>query len=291
MEYNERIKNLRNQKSISQQQLADAVGVSRQSVARWENGWNVPTLFYAKKLAEYFGVSLEYLMCGTEENSAPQPVTTSPDLVAPTVWFSVLSFLPVVAYFIFLIANDTRVNGVLYDVGVLLSVTLLILFAAWWIARLVDCFRKTADKFLRYRLFTVWNIGLIFLITNGITLAVTSYMGFPLPLLYCGSAFMAVAVDFVIVAIIRRILRFKMIGAPNAKINRVNLIYTIIAAVATVVLVAWIIFAEIAFYPTCGLEEGFAILYFLCASVLIDLSYIIVRIVLFKKLRKEYQDE
>lgn len=298
MEYNERIKNLRIQKNISQQQFADAVGVSRQSVARWENGWNVPTLFYAKKIAEYFGVSLEYLMSGAEENSAPKPsteISAPPDLVAPTMWFSVLTFLPVALYFIFFVSNSLHLSGVnlraVDGLSASLSLTLFVLLAAWWIVRLVDCFRKTSDKFLRYRLFTVWNFGLIFLIMNFITFAVTYNIGFPLPLLYCGSAFMAVAVDFIIVAIIRRALRSKMIGAPNAKINLVNLIYTVIAAVATVVLWAWIIYAEIAFYPTSGLEIGFAVLYFLCASVLIDLSYLIVRIVLFKKLRKECSEE
>ena len=70
MEYSERIKQFRQLKSVTQQQLADEIGVSRQSVVRWENGFAVPSMFYAQKLAVYFGVTVWFLMTGEEEKKA-----------------------------------------------------------------------------------------------------------------------------------------------------------------------------------------------------------------------------
>ena len=44
---------LRKMKNMTQEDIADIVGVSRQSVAKWETGETVPDLDKCKKLAEY----------------------------------------------------------------------------------------------------------------------------------------------------------------------------------------------------------------------------------------------
>ena len=46
---------------MTQEQLAEAVGVSRQTVAKWESGETVPDLEKCRLLAELFGVSLDDL--------------------------------------------------------------------------------------------------------------------------------------------------------------------------------------------------------------------------------------
>lgn len=57
----ERIKSLRVQKSVTQKQLADSVGVSVVSVQGWESGAKTPSLKAAIGIAEFFGVSCDYL--------------------------------------------------------------------------------------------------------------------------------------------------------------------------------------------------------------------------------------
>ncbi|MDA0775547.1 MAG: transcriptional regulator [Proteobacteria bacterium] len=53
------LKNLRKIRSVSQNDLADALSVSRQTINSIENGKFDPSLTLAMKLTRYFGVSLE----------------------------------------------------------------------------------------------------------------------------------------------------------------------------------------------------------------------------------------
>lgn len=66
MNLGERIYELRNQKNLSQGDLADALDVSRQSVSKWENNMAVPDLDKLIKLCDIFEVSLDELV-GREE--------------------------------------------------------------------------------------------------------------------------------------------------------------------------------------------------------------------------------
>lgn len=56
-----KIKDLRKQKGVSQQKLADSVGVSRSTVAMWEKGTE-PSNDMLSILADYFGVTIDYLL-------------------------------------------------------------------------------------------------------------------------------------------------------------------------------------------------------------------------------------
>ena len=58
------IKELRGKKGISQEMLADVCGVSMQAVSKWENGQCYPDITFLPVLAEYFQVSLDYLLTG-----------------------------------------------------------------------------------------------------------------------------------------------------------------------------------------------------------------------------------
>ncbi len=58
----ERIRQLRNAHNISQVQLADKLGVSKQSVSNWENGNIMPSIEMLVKISKLFGVSTDYLL-------------------------------------------------------------------------------------------------------------------------------------------------------------------------------------------------------------------------------------
>lgn len=54
MKFGENLKVLRNKKNISQEELAELVGVSRQSVSKWETSLAYPEMKYLLKLFAFF---------------------------------------------------------------------------------------------------------------------------------------------------------------------------------------------------------------------------------------------
>ena len=82
MSLGERIYKLRTEKKMSQGDLADALGVSRQSISKWETNGSVPELDKLVKLSGIFSVSLDELVTGKEkeqQNKKDKPeVITSP---------------------------------------------------------------------------------------------------------------------------------------------------------------------------------------------------------------------
>lgn len=58
----DRIKDLRVKSGATQAQLAEALRVSQPAVSSWETGDSTPTIDVAKRIAEYFKVSLDWLV-------------------------------------------------------------------------------------------------------------------------------------------------------------------------------------------------------------------------------------
>ena len=69
-----RLEELRKQRAIRQEDLAQALGVSRQTVISLEKGKYNPSLALAFKLARYFGLSIEAIFDDSDE----YPDATSP---------------------------------------------------------------------------------------------------------------------------------------------------------------------------------------------------------------------
>ncbi len=59
---NERIRELRNSRGISQIQLASKLGVTKQSISNWENDNILPSIEMLVKIANFFEVSTDYLL-------------------------------------------------------------------------------------------------------------------------------------------------------------------------------------------------------------------------------------
>lgn len=65
---NDRIKELRKAFGISQVELAKALNVSKQCVSNWENDNVLPSIDMLVKLAKYFNVTTNYLLCLEEKD-------------------------------------------------------------------------------------------------------------------------------------------------------------------------------------------------------------------------------
>ena len=70
-----RIKELREYFGLSQEKLAKEIMTSQKNISRWESGENEPAYSFILKLADYFNVSLDYLV-GRSEDTAPQFTAT-----------------------------------------------------------------------------------------------------------------------------------------------------------------------------------------------------------------------
>jgi len=64
-----RIAQLRKERRITQEELADAVGVTRQTIISLENGRYNASLLLAHKIAKYFGSSIEEIFLFEEEET------------------------------------------------------------------------------------------------------------------------------------------------------------------------------------------------------------------------------
>ena len=75
MSIGERITQLRNQKNMSQGQLAQTIGVSRQAISKWENDQSSPDTIHLIKLSDILDTDVEYLATGRK------PVYEEPPIV------------------------------------------------------------------------------------------------------------------------------------------------------------------------------------------------------------------
>lgn len=73
MSLSEKIMYLRKRNGWSQEELGDRLGISRQSVSKWESGMSVPDIDKIIKLSELFGVSTDYLLKEEQEGGELLP--------------------------------------------------------------------------------------------------------------------------------------------------------------------------------------------------------------------------
>ncbi|MGN0950474.1 MAG: helix-turn-helix domain-containing protein [Mitsuokella sp.] len=66
MTFAERLQSLREQHRLSKQELSSILGMARMSYFRYEKGERMPTYEVLLQIANYFDVSVDYLMCRTD---------------------------------------------------------------------------------------------------------------------------------------------------------------------------------------------------------------------------------
>lgn len=65
MSLGEKLLDLRKKAGLSQEEVADKLGVSRQTVSKWETDQTVPELIKVKLLSQLYNVSYDYLISGS----------------------------------------------------------------------------------------------------------------------------------------------------------------------------------------------------------------------------------
>ena len=117
MEFNIKLQELRKQKGLTQEELAEALFVSRTAVSKWESGRGYPNIDSLKAIARFFSVTIDELLSGEEaltigEESQKQQVSHLRDLVLGLLDCSAAMFL----FFPFF---GQRVDGAVQTVSLL----------------------------------------------------------------------------------------------------------------------------------------------------------------------------
>lgn len=82
MEFNNKLYELRKQKGFSQEELANRLNVSRQTVSKWEVGDSTPDMEKLIAISDLFGISLDELVLDKAPEPAPPPQSAKSELYA-----------------------------------------------------------------------------------------------------------------------------------------------------------------------------------------------------------------
>ncbi|MBE6050744.1 MAG: helix-turn-helix transcriptional regulator [Clostridium sp.] len=91
MSFAENLKSIRKERHISQEDLAEIMGVSRQAVSKWEQGNGYPETEKLFLLAKKLNVSLDYLMLGEVEISENNNLAVN-NIIVPTGKITIKSY-------------------------------------------------------------------------------------------------------------------------------------------------------------------------------------------------------
>jgi transcriptional regulator with XRE-family HTH domain len=85
--FKQRLRELREENKWSQQELADKIGLSQSAITDWERGARSPNLAKTEKLADIFGVTVDYLLGRANKKGIAYTLDEikklHPDLAAP----------------------------------------------------------------------------------------------------------------------------------------------------------------------------------------------------------------
>ena len=90
MEFNIKLQELRKQKGLTQEALAEALFVSRTAISKWESGRGYPNIESLKAIAKFFGVTVDELLCSEELLTLAEEDTKQKELNIRTLVFGLL---------------------------------------------------------------------------------------------------------------------------------------------------------------------------------------------------------
>lgn len=99
MNLSERLLNLRKNKNLSQEEVADIIGVSRQTISKWETGISTPEFDKIEPLCKLYEISVDELVSGKKVESVKPDSTSKPNSKS-----TILLIVSIFIYFLAVIA-------------------------------------------------------------------------------------------------------------------------------------------------------------------------------------------
>lgn len=117
MEFHEKLQELRKNRGLTQEELAEALFVSRTAISKWESGRGYPSIDSLKEISSYFSVSIDDLLSGEQLISIAEKENKSN---LNRVCDLLLGFVDLFSLMlIFLPLYPKPVNGYIYSVNLL----------------------------------------------------------------------------------------------------------------------------------------------------------------------------
>ena len=127
------ISRLRTEHNLSQEDLAAALGVSRQSISKWETDASTPELEKLIKLSETFGVSLDELVLDKkpqpEQPAAPVPPVQKQAFPTRKIVGTILLCFGILFFFLLLLLGGDFLGGLVFSSPFLLCGTICLVFS------------------------------------------------------------------------------------------------------------------------------------------------------------------
>ena len=117
MEYNEKIQELRKSKGLTQEELAEALYVSRTAISKWESGRGYPSIDSLKEIAKYFSITIDELLSSNEVLSIAEEDNKQKEKHLKGLIFGLLDIS--VLMFFFLPFFGQKENGIVQEVSLL----------------------------------------------------------------------------------------------------------------------------------------------------------------------------
>ena len=100
MEFNEKLQELRKQKGLTQEKLAEVLFVSRTAISKWESGRGYPNIESLKALSAFFSVTIDELLSGEELLTIAEENTKEKEKYFQSLVFGSLDLSSVMAFFL-----------------------------------------------------------------------------------------------------------------------------------------------------------------------------------------------
>ncbi len=117
MEFNEKLQELRKQKGLTQEELAEALYVSRTAISKWESGRGYPGIDSLKGIAKFFNVTIDELLSGSEILTIAEEDTKQKEKHLRGLVFGLLDLSLIMFFFLPIFGQKT--GGIIQEVSLL----------------------------------------------------------------------------------------------------------------------------------------------------------------------------
>ena len=114
MEFNEKLQELRKNKGLTQEELAEALYVSRTAISKWESGRGYPSIDSLKEIANFFSVTIDELLSSDEVLSIAEEDNKQKEKQLKSLVFGLLDISVLMFFFLPLFGQKAQetVQGV-----------------------------------------------------------------------------------------------------------------------------------------------------------------------------------
>lgn len=115
MEFNEKLQELRKKRGLTQEELAEALFVSRTAISKWESGRGYPSIDSLKEISKFFSVTIDELLSGEKLISIAEKENKSNIQRICNLLYGIMDLLSFMLIVLPLYPNP--INGYIYSVN------------------------------------------------------------------------------------------------------------------------------------------------------------------------------